>query len=172
MLDLNAQDRAAALLALAERWDDLIIDFDRSADYDTHMPAHVTTAAMTALLRSFVHPDRKDDNAYFLDNDWYLLRLAVNAQRYFLATGEAFTDDEERRHYPDDMKADMLASDVNYYLFWLVTGKRPCLTCSSQRHDWMDWNFPADGVRCAIHRAERIERNNARTATFNAEVKA
>lgn len=149
--DLNEQERATALLALAQRWTDLLIDLNTGTRPIGH---HVDVAALATAAAAFAHPLLSLDR---VADDMSLLDLAIRKRDTYENTGMwDDEDDEALRGRTETERLDFLQIEIDYFLFRLLHAQEPCPDCVRYR-PFASWQPPFQTYqRCYEHQADHI----------------
>jgi hypothetical protein len=148
-LDLSTEQRRQALLGLAQRWTDILIDLGTG---QRPIPFTLDRLLVASLCAPVAHPLLTLDRVADLMS---VLAVAVTAQDRYATFGTwddeddaamSGRDEEQREHF--------LASNVEWALFPLLHATEPCLEC--QRHGVLGtWRAKTTTLLCAEHAIER-----------------
>lgn len=148
--DLDAEDRAHALVCWASRWDDI---YQQLTSGPGRMTDEIADSALVGAVTPLAHPLIGRDHIDGLIRD---LLAAIN-QKALYDLGGFLPEGWEEKYgrLNDEQATTMLEEDINLALWPLLTAQTfSCSECRRLRPDVTTWNPVVYALRCSDHRLQ------------------
>lgn len=155
--DLSVEDKRAALVAVGQRWSELLIELGgrpRAIPHDTDV------ALLVSAVRPLCHPMLTDDRIADL---MFLLSVDVTAYDKYVSERTWEGEDSVLAGMVHDERVSFLQRGVDRQVFALMYAVEPCITCMNVR-SFADWQPQSNATlhvrpyRCVKHDADEDEK--------------